>query len=176
MLFFAIGLPTPLAIDSLRGIAAKFFDAQTVKRIPLGLIDGLEEQTEDLLAEIGILDVQHLATAEPTELAAKTLYPIYRVIDWIDQATLIAAVREKITIVRACGLRGAIDIMVLFDAIAGVDAEAKEQASLALKELATKLEMSYAAIYMIARSFWHDRLVNVLYDFWQQPGTAKAEG
>ncbi len=176
VLYFAIGLATPLAIDSLRGIAAKFFDAQTVKRIPLGLVDGLEEQTADFLAEIGILDVQHLATTEPTELAAKTLYPIYRVIDWIDQATLIAAVREKITIVRACGLRGAIDIMVLFDAISGVDPEAKEQARVALNELADKLGMSRPAVFMIARSFWHDRLVNVLYDFWQQSETTKGMG
>jgi hypothetical protein len=167
---FLIGAYTPWAYGLIRKKALKLFerDEEGVERLPLGLLDGVGDEVIDLLDEVGISDIEHLATAEPAELVTKTLYPIHRVIDWIDQAILISYLRRQIAVSRRYGVRGALDLVVLYDATTNSSGHAKENATDTLQKLAAKLEMPYSALYMIGRSMWHDRLVSLLYDFWQE--------
>jgi hypothetical protein len=114
---FLTGLFTDWALDALRSRARTVFDPvanQTVDQLPLNMVDGLDDGVIDILDEIGIWDIEHLATCEPSELTLRTLYPFNRVADWIDQAVLINYLRRNIPAARDLGIRGAIDLMLLY--------------------------------------------------------------
>jgi hypothetical protein len=117
---FLTGLFTDWALDALRSRARTVFDPaanQTVDQLPLNMVDGLDDGVIDILDEIGIWDIEHLATCEPSELTLRTLYPFNRVADWIDQAVLINYLRRNIPAARDLGIRGAIDLMLLYSFI-----------------------------------------------------------
>lgn len=117
---FLTGLFTDWALDALRNRARTVFDptaSQTADQLPLDMVDGLDDGVIDILDEIGIWDIEHLATCEPGELTLRTLYPFNRVADWIDQAVLINYIRRNIPAARDLGIRGAIDLMLLYSFI-----------------------------------------------------------
>jgi hypothetical protein len=117
---FLTGLFTDWALDALRNRARTVFDptaSQTVDQLPLNMVDGLDDGVIDILDEIGIWDIEHLATCEAGELTLRTLYPFNRVADWIDQAVLINYLRRNIPAARDLGIRGAIDLMLLYSYI-----------------------------------------------------------
>src|SRR5207253_6607762 len=96
---FLIGLFHSSAIDMLRARAMKLFGRaeHDEDEIALTAIEGIDLTTADLLAEYGVGSVQHLATAEPGELSDRTLLPLDRILDWIDQAMLIRYRSEEHT-------------------------------------------------------------------------------
>src|SRR5579864_3446134 len=114
VLFF-VGLFPSLAMDALRRRAQQFFKPAVpgCDSLPLCLIDGIDDGIADRLAETGIWDIQHIATADIYKLTAQTLYPLRRIADWMDQALLINYVRANVVHFRACGLRGAMDFSAL---------------------------------------------------------------
>ncbi|MGZ4618330.1 MAG: hypothetical protein ACXV3F_06305 [Frankiaceae bacterium] len=57
--------------------------------MPLRQIDGLDIWTETRLIEIGIEDVQHLASANIVEILLGTHIRAERIVDWMDQALLL---------------------------------------------------------------------------------------
>jgi hypothetical protein len=117
---FLTGLFTDWALDALRNRASTVFvpaASQTADQLPLNMVDGLDDGVIDILDEIGIWDIEHLATCEPGELTLRTLYPFNRVADWIDQAVLINYIRRNIPAARDLGIRGAIDLMLLYSYI-----------------------------------------------------------
>ncbi len=57
--------------------------------MPLRQIDGLDVWTETRLVEIGIEDVQHLASANIVEILLGTHIRAERMVDWMDQALLL---------------------------------------------------------------------------------------
>jgi hypothetical protein len=184
VLFF-IGLFPSWAMDAVRRKAQEIFKPreQGCEVLPICLIDGLDDGIGDRLAELGVWDIQHITAADPFVLAAKSLYPIRRVIDWMDQAILISYVRGQIVHFRAIGVRGAIDFAVLYQDAMGFDAGEVEGLSTAesqaayrktledratriLKVLAQKSGFSEDSLYVIGRSFYEDAVVNFIWDIW----------
>ncbi len=117
-LYFLVGFFTSWAIAAIRRRARSLFEVDETgcDSLPLCLVDGLDDQIIEYLEELGIHDVQHLATSDPGELTIRSLYPLNRVIDWVDQAILIGYLRRNIAAARQLGIRGAIDLMVIYDA------------------------------------------------------------
>jgi len=103
---FLIGLFHSNAIDMMRTRAMKLFGKaeHDEDEIALTVIEGIDLTTADLLAEYGVGSVQHLATAEPGELCDRTLLPLDRILDWIDQAMLIRYLRKHIAVCRPMGI------------------------------------------------------------------------
>ncbi len=116
LLYFAVGAFPSFAMASLRRKAREVFKrpAPGTEPLSLELIDGVDDMTAERLGEVGISDIQHLSTTEPGELTLRTLYPLERVIDWIDQAILATYLRNHMTDAQALGLRGAIDMRGLY--------------------------------------------------------------
>ncbi len=56
---------------------------------PLRQLDGMDIWTESRLLEVGIEDVQHLATANVVDALLATRIPAQRMVDWVDQALLL---------------------------------------------------------------------------------------
>ncbi len=163
---FLIGLFHNGAIEALRTRALKIFGRpdQEDDEVPVTAVEGIDVTTADLLAEYGVGSVQHLATAEPGELSDRTLLPLDRILDWIDQAMLVRYLRKNISTARPLGIRGAINL-----ALVHVRADGKPDGDDAklLASLAEKVGIPFAAIDNIAREMRREYMVGLIYELQQ---------
>lgn len=158
-ILFLAGLFHNMAIDALRSRARKLFGsgATDADELPLTGVEGIDDTTAELLIEHGVASIQHLATSEPGELCDRTLLPMDRVVDWMDQALLIRYVKANIAVSRGLGIRAATDLALV---------HMRGDASL-LGSLAEKTGLPSAAVDHIARELRADYLVGLLYEIEQ---------
>lgn len=84
---------------------------EKVFTLPPELIDGIDFDIKDRLSQNGIFDVQHLATANPLQLAVETPYGLYQIFDWVLQAQLCLAVgSESFVKLNTHGIRTSLDL------------------------------------------------------------------
>lgn len=159
---FLTGLFHKWAFDALRRRARKLFgqpEPETVE-LPLDSIEGIDDVHADLLSEYGVSTVQHLATAEPGELCERTLLPLDRITDWVDQAILVTYLKKQILSARALGIRGALDLVMIYERAV---LDPAGPMSKLLDSLAEKASMPRAAIDAIAIKLRGDYSVGLLY-------------
>ena len=163
---FLIGLFHNSAIDMLRTRAMKLFGRaqHDEDEIELTTIEGIDLTTADLLAEYGVGSVQHLATAEPGELSDRTLLPLDRILDWIDQAMLLRYLRKHIAVSRPMGIRGAINLALVH---MRTDGKPDGDDAKLLTSLAEKAGMPFAAIDNIGRELRNEYMVGLIYELQQ---------
>ncbi|MEO8379354.1 MAG: hypothetical protein ABI779_06800 [Acidobacteriota bacterium] len=156
---FLAGLFHNMAIDALRSRARRLFgsSATDAAELPLTGVEGIDDTTAELLTEHGVATIQHLATSEPGELCDRTLLPMERVVDWMDQALLIRYLKANITVARGLGIRAATDLALV---------HMRGDTSL-LGSLAEKTGLPPAAIDHIARELRDDYIVALLYEIEQ---------
>ncbi|MBX7185562.1 MAG: hypothetical protein K1Y01_10500 [Vicinamibacteria bacterium] len=167
---FLIGLFPLSALETLNRKAQSIFHPSEPGEEPVsvGFIEGIDGAVQDRLAEIGITDIQHLATADPFDLALLTFSPVDRTLDWVDQAILIQSVKRKITAFRAAGIRSAVELKVIYhrqenDPSGGT-------ARVLFSQLAKRCELSDEAMLQLARNISEDRIVTSLWAAWQTRG------
>jgi hypothetical protein len=93
---------------------------------PLSQLDGMDIWTEARLLEVGVEDVQQLATANIVDLCLATRIPTQRLVDWIDEGILLLhagmprqdnvsdpTVRSTFRELREIGVRSATDVLAL---------------------------------------------------------------
>ncbi|OJH36044.1 hypothetical protein [Cystobacter ferrugineus] len=115
VVYFAIGAFPFWGYEALREKARKLLQPKaSSEKIPLEYVSGLDEMIIERLEELGVSNVQHLATYDPVLLALRTNYPLKRIIDWIDQAILAVHLQDKIRFARELGIRGATDLRHLY--------------------------------------------------------------
>ncbi|MBN1284302.1 MAG: tetratricopeptide repeat protein [Anaerolineae bacterium] len=97
ILAFSLGYFPNLALNwfsqvaySTLGVSRRRADA-----LPLSLIDGISQWHEARLRDIGIDNVQNLASYDIRELLLNTTFSGHQVIDWIDQALFYLYVEER---------------------------------------------------------------------------------
>ena len=165
-ILFLAGLFHNSAIEALRRRAAKLFGtpAPEVEDISLMTVEGIDDTTRDLLTEYGVSTIQHLSTSEPGDLCDRTLLPLDRILDWIDQALLIRYLRRNIAVARTLGIRGAINLALVH--VRSDAAPGGEDAKL-LASLAEKVGIPAAAIDNIARELRDDYMVALIYELQQ---------
>jgi hypothetical protein len=97
---FLIRKPIGLVVDSLE------------PKHKLGDLDGLNIWYESRLLEVGIEDMQNLATTDIVDLMLNTRIPVDRIVDWIDQAFLYLRVVDEPSreLLRRYGIRTATDL------------------------------------------------------------------
>ncbi|MDQ5822090.1 MAG: hypothetical protein M3540_11680 [Actinomycetota bacterium] len=78
----------------------------------LGDLDGLNIWYESRLLEVGVEDMQNLATTDIVDLMLNTRIPLDRIVDWIDQAFLYLRVIDEPSrkLLRGYGIRTATDL------------------------------------------------------------------
>ncbi len=79
-------------------------------------IDGLSVWYESRLLEVGVEDMQNLATTDVVDLMLNTRIPVDRLVDWIDQALLYLRVTDEAEreTLRRYGIRSASDLLDVF--------------------------------------------------------------
>jgi hypothetical protein len=97
---FLVRKPLGLVVDSLE------------PRHKLGDLDGLNIWYESRLLEVGVEDMQNLATTDIVDLMLNTRIPLDRIVDWIDQAFLFLRVTDHPSreLLRSYGIRTATDL------------------------------------------------------------------
>lgn len=173
--YFLVGLTYALFYDSLVDKAYKLFGREkpVTKELPLKMVEGIDDDAADILAELNIASVQHLATSDPGVLTVRSLYPFGRVVDFIDQAILIVYFGENIVTLRNFGVRGVIDFVSMLEQVID-NTPNRASAEKTLNDIAAKLSLSYDALYILGLSIYYDYRVNLLTRLWQH--TLQAEG
>ncbi|HYR29041.1 MAG TPA: hypothetical protein VEU30_11290, partial [Thermoanaerobaculia bacterium] len=163
---FLVGLFHNSAIEALRKRAAKLFGTvpAEIEDIPLETVEGIDDTTRDLLTEYGVSTIQHLATSEPGDLCDRTMLPLDRILDWIDQALLIRYLGRRIGISRTLGIRGAINLSLIHQ-------RSEEQPggddTKLLASLGEKVGIPASGIDNIARELRDDYMVALIYELQQ---------
>lgn len=79
--------------------------------VPLEVLDGIDFGTRYRLEDVGLCDVQNLATANPILLHIETPYGIYQTVDWVAQAQLCTIVGlERFMIFQQFSIRTIFDL------------------------------------------------------------------
>ena len=123
---FLVGIFPQTGISLIRLIVAQRLHVEKyIKSLhvdyPLSDLDGLNVWYESRLLEVGIEDMQNLATASLVDLLLRTRIPVGRLVDWIDQAHLYLRVTddERRKTLRAYGVRNATDLEAAFGTAQG---------------------------------------------------------
>jgi hypothetical protein len=183
VLYLLLGMFPVWAIDFIRrkGLGIFQINEAGCESVPLCLVDGLDDGIIDRLAESGMWDVQHLAVAEPRAVSVRTLYPLVRVIDWIDQALLIVFVKSNIVHYRALGIRAATNLAAIYGESEGKifsllnAVEQQTNAKVLIQNLATKTNVPIETVQHIGRCLFYDRKVRVIWRFCRQCGTGPSD-
>ncbi len=156
---FLAGLFHNMAIESLRVRARKLFGSSAVdaEELSITAVEGIDDTTAELLTEHGVSTIQHLATSEPGDLCDRTILPLDRVVDWMDQALLIRYLKANIVMARGLGIRSATDLALVH----------MRNDSALMNSLAEKSGLPAAAVDHIARELRDDYLVALLYELEQ---------
>ena len=109
------------AIQNLIALPLRPLIPSLVRDYPLSDLDGLNIWYESRLLEVGIEDMQNLATANLVDAILKTRVPVDRLVDWVDQAHLFLRVRDvedgpqDRSALRRLGIRTATDLEDAFE-------------------------------------------------------------
>lgn len=173
--YFLIGLFYPLFFEQLRDEAYQRFkrNKPITTELPTNWVDGVDDDTQDILTEVNVLNVQHLATADPGVLTMRSLLPFNRVVDLIDQAILISYFRDKIVVLRKFGVRGVMDFVSAMEAMIRKNGH-RAEAEKAIGEIAKALDVSVEVLVTFGMSIYNDYRVNLLMRLWQH--NVQAEG
>jgi hypothetical protein len=89
---FLVGVFPTVGVQLIRRAVGKFtgfFRGGLEPPFPLSQLDGMDIWSESRLVEVGIEDVQHLATANLVDVVLGARIPTQRIVDWVDQALLL---------------------------------------------------------------------------------------
>ena len=172
---FMVGLFYPLFVESLQDKAVELFSRKKPVTEPkeLQLIDGIDDDTADILTELSLTDVQHMASADPAVLTLRSLYPFERVVDWINQAMLIRRFGDRIAKLRELEIRGIVDWIPLMQPIAENTARAAD-AQVVLQKIADATGESIEAIRMFGYATYGDYKANLFWRLWQHQKDSNA--
>jgi len=166
--YFLIGMFYPLFFEQLRDEAFRRFkrNKPITTELPTNWVDGVDDDTQDILTEVNVLSVQHLATSDPGVLTMRSLFPFVRVLDLIDQAILVSYFRDNIVVLRSYGIRGVMDFVSAIEPVIRQSPN-HEEAEKAIAEIAGKLKISVETLMTFSRSIYSDYRVNLLMRLWQ---------
>jgi hypothetical protein len=165
---FLVGLFYPLFVESLQDKAIELFSRKKPVTDPkeVQMIDGIDDDVADILEELGITDVQHVASSDPAVLTLRSLYPFERVIDWINQAMLIRRFGDKIVALRQLKVRGIVDWIPIMQPIVENTASAAD-AQVVLAKIAEATEEPPEAIRLFGFAAYGDYKTNLFWSLWQ---------
>jgi hypothetical protein len=159
-----IGLFHASAMKALKKKAMTTFGVAPVSGADLSvrLLEGVDDGAVDVLEELGITSIQHLATMHAPEVSGRSLYPRYRVLDWIDQSILAMHTNGRLSELRALGIRSAYAFITVAHhsriecEAASEDEAVRHGARRRVHEIAQRLGLSDGGFYLVARCIQTD--------------------
>jgi len=160
-IYFLIGFCLNWALTALKKSAMTTFGVTqtTAADLSVRLLEGVDDGAVDVLEEMGITSIQHLATMHATEACGRSLYPRDRVLDWIDQSILAMHTNGRMNDFRALGIRSAYALVTIADYASGKDNGEEPLHTLAKKRLdeaSNRLGLSQEALQITAECIRRD--------------------
>ena len=157
-----IGFFPEQGLDWITATAKKALGQQggIAKEARLSEIEGLSIWHQGRLRQEGIENVQNLAAADVPALVVGTPFPVNQIVDWVDQAILLAYVsKEQFEALEKAGLLRASDVLTTTSDNEGLD-ELAEATGLKKSELKvlSRILQSALNIKMISRFRWQSSL------------------
>jgi hypothetical protein len=176
---FILGVfPARTLLDYLKGLAEKNIridaDARPSQEPTLHKIQGMTKDMIESLSSEGILSAAHLAAADPIKLLLRTNIEWKLILDVIDQSILFNYLGDKLTSLRALGIRGAIELAVIDTRLESPYGEEQERSKAVVTQIASKLEEQETGIYNLIKALRQDVQVQFIWGLWQ--GAAPLEG
>ena len=161
-LCFLIGFCLGWALKALKKSAMATFGVTqtTAADLSVRLLEGVDDGAVDVLEELGITSIQHLATMNAAEVCGRSQYPRDRVLDWIDQSILAIHANGRINDLRALGIRSAYALVTIADYACGKDEGEEPLHRLAmhrLDEASKRLGQSQETLQITAECIRRDR-------------------
>jgi hypothetical protein len=169
--FFLIGMFQAWAMNYLRQKAGEIFKVKqpAAEDLPMTLIQGVDESAADLLAENGISTVQHLATTDPIELSFRTLYPLDRTLDWVDQAILTIEFGEaRIVMLRDAQIRSVTGFLQVWRLAMDEGSPLHPAAVESLKALAQKMGLTESSLLLKGEILEQNRVIDIIEELWNK--------
>ncbi|HKS24813.1 MAG TPA: hypothetical protein VJZ76_18605 [Thermoanaerobaculia bacterium] len=153
-LYFLAGLFHSWAMKALRKTAMQTFGVTQTSAADFSvrLLEGVDDGAVDVLEELGITSIQHLAAMHAPEVCGRSLYPRDRVLDWIDQSILIMHSNGRINDLRALSIRSAyalITVKKYADQECAHGNPPQGGAHARLKQIAERLGISVDAFHLV---------------------------
>jgi hypothetical protein len=168
--YFTIGFLANIVLDWLLERALKLLNMAQPKQddLPLQMVKGINIWKEYRLEEEGIENVQNLATADAVDLAVRTHYSARTLIDWIDQAIVLARLTsDQVKAMTSQAM--AISAIELATAAPENNNGDKTFAN----ALAAKLNVDPVLMAATLDRLYEDEYVRILWELWQS-GTETA--
>lgn len=159
--YFLIGFCLSWALKALKKSAMATFGVTqtTAADLSVRLLEGVDDGAVDVLEELGITSIQHLATMNAAEVCGRSQYPRDRVLDWIDQSILAMHTSGRINDFRGLGIRSAYSLVTIADYARGKDqgvVPLHELAETRLCEASKRLGLSQEALLITAECIRRD--------------------
>jgi hypothetical protein len=160
-LYFLIGFCLAWALKALKKSAMVTFGVTqtTAADLSVRLLEGVDDGAVDVLEELGITSIQHLATMNAAEVCGRSQYPRDRVLDWIDQSIMVMHANGRINDFRAFGIRSAYALVTIAEYATNIDKREEPLHKLAEKRLADagkRLGLSEEALQITAECIRRD--------------------
>jgi hypothetical protein len=130
----------------------------------LHYLQGMTADIIDRMSDEGIDSTATLAYADPMKLFLKTDIEWVVIIDIIDQALLFNYVGEKLESLRPTGIRGSIELAVIYERLVNGDKADVTQATELTRLLAQRIGMSMAEMRNLIQTVWEDGQVELLWE------------
>lgn len=128
--------------------------------MPLSILNGVDDGVIDVLEELGITSVQHLATMHAPEVCGRSLYPRERVLDWIDQAILALHTDGRLSDLRSLGIHNAHSLVRVADLRHACEEHSNSDRDNALRarweEIARRLALTIGGLELLAQCIKED--------------------
>jgi len=135
-------------------------------RPPWRTIEGLTQETIDRLREADVTSPCHLAYSEPVALNSRTNIEWRAMIDMIDQALLAIYVEEKIDALRRMGIRGSIELAILWVRLNSSDAQTSTDARATITAVAAALGCGESEARNLIRNLFEDSQVKLIWELY----------
>jgi hypothetical protein len=155
--FFVAGMLPRQFASFVQSSVRRMFQSESpavTRTLPLIMLRGVSPDVEARLEEEGIRGVSALAYASPHQLMRATTYSARQIVDWIDEALLIATVPSHWELLEKAGVTGAMDLAWY---------ETRRES---IKTLADEIKMSPTLLEDVVTRLWQDAQVADLYELY----------
>jgi hypothetical protein len=166
--FFVAGMLPRQFASFVQGSVRRMFQSDSpvvVRSLPLVMLRGVGPDVEARLEEEGIHDISALAYASPHQLMRATTYSARQIVDWIDEALLIATVPSHWEPLEKAGVTGAMDLAWY------------ETRPTSIATLADEIKMPGTLLADVVSRLWQDAQVADLYQlYWDHAAPVPSLG
>ncbi|HLK67819.1 MAG TPA: hypothetical protein VKU19_30515 [Bryobacteraceae bacterium] len=169
LVFALASIPVPALLKWMQDIATqRFAIGAPGAAVPpqWELVQGLTPDIVARLNEAGVTSTAHLGNQDPVSLLRKTNIEWRNILDMMDQAYLASYVGTNIDKLRARGIRGAIEMAIIWQRLTSTDTVVRDDADSLIKSIAVDLGKEESGVRNLIQNLWEDPQVERIWSMW----------